>query len=84
MKYYVEISVYKTGEGYQYSECIDSGHCKSLFDAKEYASFNNEWLNDDDDEWVDIVINFYNDEDDPMFDKPIHTSEYGHTICGKF
>ena len=76
MKYITTINYYVPGSGYSHSEIFDHGECDTPFTAQEWNASLDEPFADNDDGWVEIEINFYTDDADPMFDDPISTSTY--------
>ena len=78
MKYIAILHHYVSGLGHQGSEQIE-GTTDALFSADDYAQN----LEDEENAWTEIEINFFADNADPMFDTPIHTSVSNNTIAGK-
>ena len=75
MKYTVTISEYKSGQGHIRTSPEESGACSEVFTAEDWYK-SHEFYEIPDDEWLEIEVSFYNDEDDPLFDDPISASEF--------
>jgi len=78
MKYVININHYTYGSGYSYTETFDSGTTEDTFTAKEWFDGLDEPFVLDENEWIEIVVYFYNDGDDPMFVNPVLKSTYSY------
>lgn len=77
MKYYIDVDYYKYGSGYSHSTTVDSGECEEYLDIEEIV---NEWSEKDEDGWETIIVRYYADGADPMYDEPIKVETVNETI----
>lgn len=82
MKYVITLHHYVSGSGYQYSEQVETGTIDELFTAEEYTQ--NMEIDDEENAWTEVEVEFFEDDADPAFDNPIYKSVTNETIAGKF
>lgn len=85
MKYMVNVEWYVGGSGYQNTEQVldDYEYCDGFFpaeDVEEDLEADGWFVGEDGGDWHNVKVEFYADDADPMFDKPIKTVETNHTI----
>lgn len=83
MKYVVDIAVYNTSGGYEYTETFDQGITENSFTAEEWNNALEYPVEPEKDEWLIIEVRFYNESDDPMFDNPVLISSYTVPVTEK-
>ena len=86
MRYMIHIDWYVSGSGYSHTDVLgDFDHCDDFFPAEraEAALADDDWFDSEDEgDWHNVVVTFYNDDADPLFDDPIKTVESCPTIGG--
>lgn len=80
MKYTVDISYYVIGQGYSHTGTVDNGTTSEYITAAEWLEGCRKNALEPDawavpaNEWWEITVEIYNNDDDPMYDNPIYTS----------
>lgn len=87
MKYMIHIDWYVSGGGYSHSDQVldDYEHCDAFIPIERVEAdlADNGWFGGEDGrEWHNVVVNYYDDDADPLFDEPIKTVESCPTIGG--
>lgn len=72
MLYIINAAHYVASQGYTHTETIETGHTEKTFSAAEWNE-KAQWFEASDETWVELTVDFYEDDADPMFDDPIST-----------
>ena len=90
MKYSVDFNYWQSGKGFSHSETFENGNSETTFSAEEYVNGFCDCFCDGfcesmaDGEAIEVTVNFYADDADPMFDDPIYTDKCTVNADGSF
>lgn len=75
MKYSIHLEVYIDGQGLQYKTCVENGKVNEKFTQAELEELKDYWRPVEENKRNDIIVEYWEDDADPLFDEPLSTEE---------